>query len=78
MCSQGWIFYEKSCGPSTYVVALDEPDSIGPRVSGYLEPVVPVLFLIDSFDFMETNPSATFTSGSPIPPLAGSVITVNA
>ena len=55
-CSRGWIFYEKSCGPSTYVVALDEPDSIGPRVSGYLKPVVPVVFLIDSFDFMENQP----------------------
>ena len=32
-------FLRKVLCPSTYVVALDEPDSIGPRVSGYLEPV---------------------------------------
>ena len=43
-CSRGLIFYEQCCGLSTCVFALDEPDSIGPRVSGYLEPVVAVIF----------------------------------
>ena len=52
----GIDFLRKVCALSTCVFALDELDSIGPRVSGYLEPVVPVVFLIDSFDFMENQP----------------------
>ena len=48
------ILYEKSCGLSTFVFALDEQDSIGPRVSGYLD--VPVVFLIESLDFVENQP----------------------
>ena len=48
------IFYGKSCGLSTFVFALDEPDSIGPRVFGF-QPVR-VDFLIDSLDFVENQP----------------------
>ena len=32
---RGSIFYEQCCGLSTCVFALDEPDSIGPRGSGF-------------------------------------------
>ena len=33
------------------------------------------IFLLDSWEYMKTNPSAIFISGSPIPPKAGCVIT---
>ena len=33
--SRGSIFYDPCCGLSTYVFALDVPDSIGPRDSGF-------------------------------------------
>ena len=52
--SQGLILCGESCGPSAFVFALDEPDSIGPRVSGYLD--VAVVFSIDSLDFIEEQP----------------------
>ena len=54
MCSRGSIFYGKSCGLSTFAFALDEPDSIGPRVLG--SQPVRVDFLIDSLDFVENQP----------------------
>ena len=43
MYLMGLILCGESCGLSTCVFALDEPDSIGPRVSGYLD--VAVVFL---------------------------------
>ena len=46
--------YEKSCGLSTFVFALDELDSIGPRVSGYQ--MFLSFFLIESLDFVENQP----------------------
>ena len=54
-CSRGLIFYEQCCGLSTFGFALDEPDSIGPRGSGF-QPVRVNFCLIDSLDFMENQP----------------------
>ena len=54
-CSRGSLFYGKSCGLSTFVFALDEPDSHGPR--GFGSPPVRVdFFLLDSLEFVENQP----------------------
>ena len=48
-------FYEPCCGLSTYVFALDVPDSIGPRGSGFQ--TVRVDFrLLDSWEYVENQP----------------------
>ena len=49
------IFYELCCGLSTYVFALDVPDSIGPRDSGF-QPVRVDFCLLDSWDYIENQP----------------------
>ena len=49
------IFYEQYCGLSTYVFALDVPDSIGPRSSGY-QPVRVDFFSLDSNDHVKKQP----------------------
>ena len=49
------IFYEQYCGLSTYVFALDVPDSIGPRGSGY-QPVRVDFFSLDSNDHVKKQP----------------------
>ena len=54
MYFRGLIFYGKSCGLSTCVFALDEPDSIGLRVSGF-QPVRVNFCLIDSQEYMENQ-----------------------
>ena len=51
----GSSFYEPCCGLSTYVFALDAPDSIGPRGSGF-QPVHVKIFLLDSWEYMENQP----------------------
>ena len=55
MYSGGSIFYGKSCGLSTFVFALDELDSIGPRGFG-CQPVRVNFCLIDSLEFVENQP----------------------
>ena len=53
--SRGSIFYDPCCGLSTYVFALDVPDSIGPRGSGFQ--TVRVNFcLLDSWEYIENQP----------------------
>ena len=56
MYSRGSIFYEQCCGLSTCVFALDVPDSIGPRGSGFQIVPVDFSFLLDSWDYMENQP----------------------
>ena len=51
----GVDFLRKSCGLSTCVFALDEPDSIGPRGFGF-QPVRVNFCLIDSLEFVENQP----------------------
>ena len=53
--SRGSSFYEPCCGLSTYVFALDVPDSIGPHGSGFQ--TVRVNFcLLDSWEYIENQP----------------------
>ena len=54
MYSRGSSFYDPCCGLFTYVFALDAPDSIGLRDSGF-QPVC-VNFLLDSWEYMENQP----------------------
>ena len=51
----GLIFYGKSCGLYAFVCALDEPDSVGPRGSGY-KTVCVDFFLLESNEFVEKQP----------------------
>ena len=55
MYLRGSIFYEQCCGLSTCVFALDEPDSIGPRGSGF-QPVRVNFCLLDSWEYVENQP----------------------
>ena len=55
--SRGSSFYAPCCGLSIYVFALDEPDSIGPRGSGFQPVRVDFhFFLLDSWEYVENQP----------------------
>ena len=54
--SRGSSFYVLCCGLSIYVFALDVPDSIGPRGSGFQPVRVDFFCLLDSWEYVENQP----------------------
>ena len=61
-CSRGLIFYEQCCGLSTCVFALYEPDSIGPRGSGFHPVRVDFYFFVRFLGICGESASVSYLS----------------